>query len=594
MQNAETVLDVIHQRGRKGLPLERLYRQLFNPQLFLLAYGRLYSNKGAMTPGVGIETVDGMSLRKIEAIIEAIRHERYRFKPVKRVHIPKKSGKKRPLGLPTWSDKLVAEVVRLLLEAYYEPQFSDHSHGFRPGRGCHTALSEIVEVWKGTHWFIEGDISDCFGSLDHQVMLDTLAEKIHDNRFLRLIEAMLQAGYLQDWRWNATLSGVPQGGIASPILSNIYLHHLDSFVETVLLPEFNRGDRRALNPAYQKIEHAIQRARRHGDRDAVRRLRKQRRRHPSQDPNDPDYRRLRYVRYADDWLLGFAGPRAEAEQIKQRVKTFLRDDLELELSETKTLITHARTGRARFLGYEITAQHNDAKITRGRRAVNGAIGLRVPRDAIESKCALYMRRGEPAQRPQMLHDDDFTIVSKYGAEYRGYVQYYLLAADVYKLNKLRWVMETSMLKTLAGKHRSSVSKMAHRYKAKTATPHGLRTCFEVIVNRDGGKEPLVARFGGIPLHRQRTATLNDQAPSLRINRGNELIHRLLAGGCEVCKTTEDIEVHHIRKLADLNKPGRRERPAWIRLMAMRRRKTLVVCRACHEAIHAGRPTATTE
>src|SRR5881394_2428209 len=199
MQNAETVLGVLRERGRRGLPLDELYRQLFNPQLYLLAYGRLYSNKGAMTPGPDAETADGMTLTKIGSIIDAVRYERYRFRPVKRVYIPKKNGKRRPLGLPSWSDKLVAEVVRLLLEAYYEPQFSDRSHGFRPRRGCHTALREVVDVWKGTHWFIEGDISDCFGSLGHQVMLAILAEKIHDGRFLRLIGHMLQAGYLEDW-----------------------------------------------------------------------------------------------------------------------------------------------------------------------------------------------------------------------------------------------------------------------------------------------------------------------------------------------------------------------------------------------------------
>ncbi|MEX5713976.1 reverse transcriptase/maturase family protein, partial [Parafrankia sp. FMc6] len=249
MQSAETILGVLRERGRKGLPLERLYRQLFNPALYLVAYGRLYSNKGAMTPGVTGETVDGMSLAKIDRIIDAVRHERYRWKPVKRVHIPKKSGKLRPLGLPTWSDKLVAEVVRLLLEAYYDVQFSDRSHGFRPGRGCHTALSEVVDVWKGTHWFIEGDISRCFEELDHQVMLDTVGERIHDSRFLRLLGAMLQAGYLEDWKWGATLSGAPQGGPASPILSNIYLDRLDGFVTTDLLPDYNRGERRAPNPA---------------------------------------------------------------------------------------------------------------------------------------------------------------------------------------------------------------------------------------------------------------------------------------------------------------------------------------------------------
>ncbi|MBV8995021.1 MAG: group II intron reverse transcriptase domain-containing protein [Pseudonocardiales bacterium] len=264
-----------------------------------MAYGRIYSNKGAMTPGVTQETVDGMSLGKIRRIIDAMRHERYRFKPARRTYIPKKNGKLRPLGLPTWSDKLVGEVVRLLLEAYYEPTFSDRSHGFRPGRGCHTALREVANTWTGTTWFVEGDIADCFGSFDQQVMLSILADKVHDNRFLRLLHNMLQAGYLEDWVWNATFSGAPQGGCASPVLSNIYLHQLDDFVETVLIPEYTRGDRRARNPAYLKEAAALARARRAGDRAEARKARDRMRNLPSGDPHDPDFRRLRYVRYCD-------------------------------------------------------------------------------------------------------------------------------------------------------------------------------------------------------------------------------------------------------------------------------------------------------
>jgi group II intron reverse transcriptase/maturase len=593
MRNATTVLDVIRKRGRRGLPLERLYRQLFNPQLFLLAYGRIYANTGSMTPGVTPETADGMSLAKIEAIIDVLRRERYRWRPVKRVYIPKSNGKTRPLGLPTWSDKLVAEVVRLLLEAYYDVQFSDRSHGFRPGRGCHTALSEVVEVWKGTHWFIEGDISDCFGSLDHQVMGSILAEKIHDGRFLRLVSNMLTAGYLQDWRWHATLSGAPQGGVASPILSNIYLDRLDTFVEQTLLPEYHRGDRRRRNRAYQIVVDQIAKARRHGDRAAVRLLTQRRRRIPSQDPNDPDYRRLRYVRYADDWLLGFAGPRHEAEQIKSRIATFLHDQLKLELSPSKTLITHATSQAARFLGYEIKTQHSDTKITRGRRAVNGAIGLFVPRDVIRQRCANYQREGKPAQRGALLHDDDFTIVAKYQAEYRGLIQYYLLAQDVFRLDTLHWVMETSMLKTLAGKHRSTVTKMASKYKTVIGTPDGPRTCFQVVIPRDRSRKPLVARFGGIPLRRQRTAVLTDQSPIMASAKRNELIHRLLAGRCELCESTDRLEVHHLRKLADLNRHDRPDKPPWVHLMAKRRRKTLIICRTCHEDIHAGRTRTST-
>ncbi|MEV5950627.1 reverse transcriptase domain-containing protein [Streptomyces sp. NPDC051993] len=596
MQSAETVLGVLRERGRRGLPCEEFYRQLFNPQLYLLAYGRIYANKGAMTPGATQETVDGMSVRKIERIIDAIRHERYRFRPVRRVHIPKKqSGKTRPLGLPTWSDKLVGEVVRLLLEAYYEPAFSDRSHGFRPKRGCHTALREVSLTWTGTTWFIEGDIADCFGSLDHEVTLRVLGERVHDQRFLRLVHNMLTAGYLEDWVWNATLSGAPQGGVVSPIISNIYLHKLDQFVETVLIPEYTRGKLRARNPEYRKTERAVVKARRNGDRAELRSAYRRLHSLPSQDPDDPDYRRLRYVRYADDTLLGFVGPRAEAEEVKQRLAEFLRDDLKLELSNDKTLITHARTRRARFLGYEISVARSDRKTgrdRRNRRSVSGAIVLHVPAAVVKAKSAPYLSRGKPACRNPLVNEPDYVIVGKYGIEYRGIVQYYLLASDVQRLHRLRWVMETSMLKTLASKHRSSVTKMAARFKAKISTPHGPRTCFEATLARDSRRE-LVARFGGIPLKRQKAAELTDRLTG-PVYPHKELIRRLLANRCELCERPGEVEVHHVKSLNQLQRAGEPS-PVWVTLMAERRRKALVVCGSCHDRIHgAKRKTVRTQ
>jgi group II intron reverse transcriptase/maturase len=591
MQNAETVLSVIRERGRRGLPLERLYRNMFNPQLCLLAYGRIYANKGAMTPGVDGETADGMSTGEIRSIIDALRHERYRFKPVRRTYIPKKNGKMRPLGLPSWSDKLVGEVVRLLLEAYYEPEFSDRAHGFRPGRGCHTALRNVAETWTGTAWFVESDVADCFGSFDHEVMLSILGENIHDGRFLNMLANMLQAGYIEDWVWNATYSGTPQGGVVSPILSNIYLHKLDEFVETELIPEYNRGEVRGHNREYLRVRSALARARKCGDREQTRKLRKQMYRLPSKDTQDPGYRRLHYVRYADDALLGFNGPKAEAEQIKARLATFLHDELKLELSQDKTLITHARTGAASFLGYQIATEHRDSKISGGRRSVNGMIQLRVPPAVIKAKCALYCRRGKPAHRPELLNDDDHTIVGVYGAEYRGIVNYYLLAHDIRRLNRLHWVMETSMLKTLAGKHQSTVAKMAHRHKRTIITPDGPRTCFEAATARVGDGKPLVARFGGIPLKRQRGAVITNRRVIPIVARRKQLITRLLAGTCEICASTQGIRVHQVRKLADLNRAGQPQ-PTWAQVMAKRRRKTLVVCTNCHGQIHAHHPTAT--
>src|SRR3984885_12974287 len=294
MQEAAVVLGVLRERGRKGLPCTQLYRQMFNRELYLLAYGNIYSNQGAMTPGASEETADGMSEDKIEQVTGLMRREKYRFSPARRVYIPKKNGKLRPLGLPSWSDKLVGEVVRLILEAYYEPVFSERSHGFRKRRGCHTALREINDTWTGTTWFIEGDISDCFGSLSHEILLGILAEKIHDRRFLRLIRNMLKAGYLEDWEYRETLSGSPQGGVVSPILSNVYLDKLDKFVERELIPQYTRGARRKSNPEYNRIKARRGHARKHGDRAASRDLEKQMRTLPSADPMDPGYRRLRY------------------------------------------------------------------------------------------------------------------------------------------------------------------------------------------------------------------------------------------------------------------------------------------------------------
>lgn len=495
--------------------------------------------------------------------------------------IPKKNGETRPLGLPTWSDKLVGEVVRLLLEAYYEPTFSDRSHGFRPGRGCHTALKEVTQTWTGTTWFIEADIADCFGSLDHGVLTAILAERIHDNRFLRLIRNMLSAGYLEDWVWNATYSGAPQGGIASPVLSNIYLDRLDTFVETVLVPAHTKGGTRAVNPAYARLAARRAYARRCGDKDRARKLLQQMRAMPSKNTLDPGYRRLRYIRYADDHLLGFIGPRSEAEEIKASLGRFLHDELGLELSQDKTLITHARTQPARFLGYDITTE-GSPRVTDGRRTVNGTIGIRVPRDVVKAKAAPFRRRGKPAHRPDLVNHDDHTIVATYGAIYRGIVRYYLPAGNIRHLARLKWEMETSMLRTLAAKHRSTVSKMARKYKAKTSTPDGPRTCFEARIERRG-RTPLVARFGEIQLKRRKLAVMDDRQPVLTPRSRREIVDRLLHGRCEICGGQDDISVHHIARLAQA--AGPEPRPEWARAMTSRRRKTLVVCGKCHDTIH---------
>ncbi len=583
MRKAETILNIIRERGQRGLPLERVYRLLFQRDLHLRAYSRLYANDGAMTRGATEETVDGMSLAKIDEIIDALRQERYRWKPVRRTYIPKKNGTLRPLGMPNWSDKLLQEVIRSILEAYYEPQFSDRSHGFRPGRGCHTALREVVHRGPGTKWFIEGDICSCFDRIDHSVVLKTLGERILDNRFLQLVGNLLEAGYLEDWRFHTTYSGVPQGGVVSPILSNLVLDKLDRYVESELVPAYSRGQRRKTNPPYVARTVAALRARKRGDREKARRLSKEAQRLPSRDPADPNFRRLWYVRYADDFLLGFIGPKVEAEEIKQRIARYLRDELRLELSENKTLVTHARDEMATFLGYELHCLHADDKHDRrGQRNINGRIGLRVPQRVLKEHRAKYMRRGKPVHLPERLNDDAYSIVSLYQAEYRGIVQYYRLAYNLSILSRLKWMAEVSLVKTLANKFRCSTREIYRRFQTSLTTEEGTYKVLEVRVDRGPTKKPLTAHFGGITLAWNPWAAVGETPTTVWSGR-SELIERLLAQKCELCGSEDRIQVHHIRKLADLRGASR-----WVKVMAARRRKTLVVCEPCHQEIHFGR------
>lgn len=586
MQEAPSLLEIYRQRGSRGLPLERVYRQLFNPALYLHGYGKLYRNDGAMTPGATPETPDGMKLGKIHRMIEALRGERYRWTPVRRTEIPKKKGGTRPLGLPTWSDKLLQDVLRALLEAYYEPQFRESSHGFRPQRGCHTALTRIHQ-WKAVTWFIEGDISKCFDRIDHEILLRIIGEKIHDGRLLRLIAELLKAGYLENWRWHTTLSGSPQGGVISPLFSNIYLDRLDAYVEDELVPQYTRGELRRRNPQHRLLMRAAYRAKKRGDRQRWQQIRVAMRTMPSIDPYDPDFRRLRYVRYADDFLLGFIGPKSEAEEIKSKIRDFLATQLRLELSDAKTLITHGRTEAARFLGYEVVVSQNDNKLTDGRRSANGQVALLVPRDVTVAKRRQFVCRGKVVHRPDMIDESDYSVVSRYQSHWRGFLNYYVMAKNVSKrLSSVFYVMRTSLLKTLAAKRKSSLKSTVRKYAAVIEDERGKHRVLQVRVTRPG-KTDLVATFGGLPMRWQREVANSDPQWIATWCRRTELVSRLLVDRCELCGNTVGCEVHHIRKLADLHRHGRSKR-RWEFTMIALRRKTLVVCSPCHHDIHNGK------
>ena len=599
MQKAEQILQAMQKMGEKRTPLMRVYRSLFSEDLFLAAYDKIARNRGALTAGTENDTVDGMNLARIRKIIEQLRSENFRFHPARRIQIPKKNGGTRPLGLPNFTDKLVQEVLRMVLEAYYEPRFRDTSHGFRPGRGCHTALTAVTHKFIGAAWFIEGDIRGCFDNIDHDTLMAILARDIQDGRLLNLIRMGLEAGYMEDWQYNRTYSGTPQGGILSPLLANIYLNELDAYIEDTLIPQYMRGERRPPNLEYYRLGYYIKCAREAGDQDQLKQLELKRRTMPSQDVHDPNFRRLQYVRYADDFILSFSGPKSEAEAIKTAIGGFLKEQLHLELSSSKTLITHSRTEHARFLGYDISIYHADDKISprtgtlTKTRSINGRVRLGIPYGKVNELTRRYIRNEKPIHEAGLLAFSDAQIMDTFQQRFRGVTEYYKYATDRSALRNLKYVMEVALTKTLANKFKTSVPEIYRKYASKrTVDGYAYKVLVVEIPTQNGTR---YVYWGGIPLKvvKPGTEPIDDNngrrnvAPSSR----TDLIQRLQANECEICGAKGPCDVHHIRKLADLKNRwrGRREKPDWVIRMIAMQRKTLVVCEKCHVAIHGGKP-----
>jgi group II intron reverse transcriptase/maturase len=599
MQKAEQILQAVRKMGEKRIPLTRVYRSLFSEDLFLAAYDKIARNRGALTAGTECDTVDGMSRARIRRIIERLRYEQFKFRPARRIQIPKRSGGTRPLGIPNFTDKLVQEVMRMVLEAYYEPRFRDSSHGFRPGRGCHTALANLHYKFKGAAWFIEGDIRGCFDNIDHEVLMAILARDIQDGRLLNLLRMGLEAGYSEDWQYHRTHSGTPQGGILSPLLANIYLHELDAYIEDILIPTYTHGKRRAQNLEYVRLGYAIKGAREAGDEKRVQELELQRRTLPSQNVYDPNFRRLQYIRYADDFLLSFIGTRTEAEEVKAAIGAFLKENLHLEMSASKTLITHARTEHAQFLGYDISVYHADNKLSprsgtlTKTRSINGCIRMGIPFGKVDELCKRYMSGRKPIHEAGLLAFSDAQIIDIYQQQFRGMAEYYKFATDRNALGKLKYVMEISLTKTLANKFKTTIIGIYKRYQNQRTVQGYVYKVLLVEVPTKHGKRDIY--WGGVPLKTIKPGIemLKDStnAQTAVLNLRTDLIQRLQANECEICGSQDNCEVHHIRKLSDLKNRwrGRKEKPAWVTRMIAMQRKTLIVCVKCHDLIHSGKP-----
>ena len=571
----------------------RLYRYLLRPDIYYVAYQHLYSNKGAGTKGVTDDTADGFSEIYIENIIDALKNEMYQPKPVRRTYIKKSNGKMRPLGLPVFTDKLIQEAIRMILEAIYEPIFSDYSHGFRPARSCHTALAQIKKEFTGALWFIEGDIKGCFDNINHAVLVEIINQKIKDARFLKLIRSFLKAGYMEDWKYHETYSGCPQGGIISPILANIYLNELDRHVMKIK-KEFDVATKARYTPEYTKLVGLRQRLHnkiKNSNGIEREKLIEEYKTATAQMLKLPakqcDDKKIKYVRYADDFLIAVNGNRQDCEKIKQELTEFISTTLKMELSQEKTLITHSNTP-ARFLGYDVRVRRDQQIKPKGKfktRSMNNKVELSIPfKDKIEKflfSNGIVKQRSdngklEPIHRPQLLNRTDLEIVTIYNAELRGICNYYGLASNFNKLIYFNYLMEYSCLKTLAGKHRSKVSKIRAMYKdgtGKWAIPYETKT---------GIKKMYFANYADC-----KGKKFTDIVPQTAKNYSHDvttLESRLKAKICEVCGCTENdrYETHHVNKVKNLK--GKSE---WEKIMIAKRRKTIVVCHKCHMAIHHG-------
>lgn len=594
MQPTTEILEKIRQNSKQN-PNEvftRLYRYLLRPDLYYLAYKNLYSNNGAATRGINDDTADSFSESKIANIIQSLKDESYTPSPARRTYIKKANGKMRPLGIPTFTDKLVQEVLRMILEAVYEPIFLDCSHGFRLNRSCHTALKGIKKGFNGVRWFVEGDIKGCFDNINHQVLVSVIGTKIKDARIIKLVYKFLKAGYMEDWRYNNTHSGTPQGGIVSPIFANIYLHELDKFViqmaksfdcprEQWHTTEYNRIQKKlskisiGLKTADECEKFALLEQRKT--------LRDELLKTPCKSQTD---KKIKYVRYADDFLIGVNGSKEDCEEIKQKLSEFIATTLKMELSEEKTLITHSNS-YARFLGYDVRVRR-DGTIGHGgfqngtQRILNNTVELCIPFEQkimkfLFDKQIVCLKNGEvkPCARKSMTRCTEFEIVSAYNAELRGICNYYSMASNYNKISYFAYLMEYSCLKTLAAKNNSN----SHKIIASHQDGSG-KWCIPYMT-KAGTKKLHFAAYTECKETKNPSDTISNAATIYR-NSVTTFESRLTAKVCELCGAidAEHYEIHHVNKIKNL--AGKSQ---WERVMIAKRRKTMVVCRKCHHDIH---------
>ncbi|MES3708850.1 group II intron reverse transcriptase/nicotine-degrading enzyme NicA [Pseudomonas putida] len=576
---------------------DRIYRLMYKEDLYIAAYEKIKSKPGNMTPGQDGTTLDEFSIRTIRNIINKMKDESFTFRGARRVLIPKANGKTRPLSVAPPTDKVVQEVIRSILEAIYEPTFSNNSHGFRAGKSCHTALKQVRESWSGVTWVIEGDIKGCFDNISHSKLIDQLRLRIKDERFINLIRKALNAGYFENGAFFSATLGTPQGSIISPILANVFLDQLDRKVEQ-LIKDHHQGEEgdKITDPAYRKLQRQKTSLRKKAEkqegaeRNATLSLaREANSKLLSMSPyltRDNGFIRVKYVRYADDWIIGVNGPKLLAEELRSVVGEFL-ENAGLELSIEKTHIRHAKSETAKFLGTNLRIGSENSKIMKvlryGKKFPKRVAGwtpiMYAPMNELIAK--LHSRgfcdpKGNPTTVNKWIFLDDNQIVEQIGSVWRGIVNYYSFIDQFSMLSRIQFILQHAAAKTLATKHRSSRSKIFSKHGAN----------LRVRIRDKAGKVirqvefPLIKSWKTSPKRfKIGTVDTNFLERSLRLRTRSKLY-----SPCVICESGDRVAMHHVKHIRKMGQ----EIKGFKRVLVSLNRKQIPVCHECHLKIHQGK------
>lgn len=565
---------------------DKLIHIVSDVNILILAYEYIKSNPGNFTPGVNPTTLDKIDLEWFHNVSNKLKAGKYNFSPARRSYIPKpgNSKKKRPLTISSPRDKIVQKAILFILEAIYEPSFLDYSHGSRPGRGTHTALNYIKYKFKESKWCIEADIESNFPNINHKILMNLLKKRITCPKFLSLIKNSIKAGYVEEGKFFESNIGLFQGNITSPILNNVYLHELDLYMDG-LINLFHLGKRRKKNPEYRRFQYLMEKAK--GDSSEIKSLRKQRRKVNSKDPFDRDFKRLCYVRYVDDFVVGVIGSREDTVELEEKIRMFLKNELKLTLSSEKTLITHFSKQYITFLGTLIKGTWEREKklatvkrkgVTRKEKVTSRTV-LKAPIKLLFEKATLngfFKKRNNefvPTYVGRCINLDHEDILRYYNSVIRGILNYYSFANNHKSLGSLIHGLKFSCARTLALKYKlRHVSKVFRKFGT----------------NLKKSRESEIELYIPKTFKPLKKFKINVVEPDSVIfsNWNNKLTKSNLFKQCVICGSTKHIEMHHIRKVRDLKSKLRKKNTDFFSLqMAAINRKQVPLCAEHHKALH---------